>query len=123
MPNVLFEFDRADLKPEGRERLAKISGVLAITKGYRLKIEGHTDDVGSDAYNAELSRARAESVRDYLLQQSISPETLSVEGFGESRPIASNQSASGREQNRRVEIVISEDPNSAAMFGGSITSR
>jgi outer membrane protein OmpA-like peptidoglycan-associated protein len=123
MPNVLFEFDRAELRPEGREKLAKISGVLAITNGYRLKIEGHTDSVGSDAYNMELSRSRAESVRDYLLQQSISRETLSVEGLGESRPIASNESASGREQNRRVEIVISEDPNSAAMLGGSVTSR
>jgi len=116
IPDVLFEFDSAELKPEGREKLAKISGVMVIAKGYTLKVEGHTDSVGTDHYNLELSRARAESVRDYLLEQSVHSEAISVEAFGESRPIASNQIAAGREKNRRVEIVVVEEPDFAAML-------
>jgi outer membrane protein OmpA-like peptidoglycan-associated protein len=106
LPNILFESGRADLKPEGREALAKISGVLLITNGYRLSVEGHTDNVGSPEENLVLSRKRGESVRDYLLGQGLSPAAMTVVGFGESQPVASNETGAGRLENRRVEIVV-----------------
>ena len=106
LPNILFESGRADLKPQGREALAKISGVLLIASGYRLSIEGHTDNVGSPDFNLDLSRRRAESVRDYLSGQGLSPATMLALGFGESRPVASNGTDVGRQENRRVEIVV-----------------
>ena len=106
LPNILFESGRADLKPEGREALAKISGVLLIANGFRLSIEGHTDNVGSPDFNLDLSRRRAESVRAYLLGQGLSPAAMQALGFGESRPVASNETNTGRQENRRVEIVV-----------------
>lgn len=106
LPNILFESGRADLTPQGRETLAKLSGALGIAGEYRLSIEGHTDDVGSPEANLDLSRRRAESVVDYLAAQGLSPESMLALGFGESRPLASNATDSGRRENRRVEIVV-----------------
>jgi outer membrane protein OmpA-like peptidoglycan-associated protein len=106
LPNILFETGRADLKPEGREALAKVSGVLLVTNGYRVSVEGHTDNVGSPDQNLVLSRKRAESVRDYFLTQGLAPAAIEVVGFGESRPVASNDTSAGRLENRRVEIVV-----------------
>jgi outer membrane protein OmpA-like peptidoglycan-associated protein len=118
LPNILFETDQAMLKPEGREALAKISGVLMIAEGYTLSVEGHTDAVGSNEYNLDLSEKRATSVRDYLVSQGLSPANISVRGFGETQPIAANETAAGRQENRRVEIVVLETPN----FGTRPTS-
>jgi outer membrane protein OmpA-like peptidoglycan-associated protein len=118
LPNILFETDQARLKPEGREALAKISGVLMIAEGYTLSVEGHTDAVGSNEYNLDLSEKRATSVRDYLVSQGLSPANISVRGFGETQPIAANETAAGRQENRRVEIVVLETPN----FGTRPTS-
>jgi outer membrane protein OmpA-like peptidoglycan-associated protein len=106
LPNILFESGQADLKAEGREALAKMSGVLLVTNGFRLSIEGHTDNVGSPEQNLVLSRKRAESVRDYLLTQGLAAPAIEVVGFGESRPVASNDTSAGRLENRRVEIVV-----------------
>jgi outer membrane protein OmpA-like peptidoglycan-associated protein len=106
LPDILFDSNEATLRPEGRETLAKIAGALLVTHGYELRIEGHTDSVGPESYNLDLSRHRAESVRDYLLSQGVDDRGLLAVGFGESRPIASNDSPRGRQENRRVEIVI-----------------
>jgi outer membrane protein OmpA-like peptidoglycan-associated protein len=110
MSDVLFDFNRATLTPGAREKLSKLAGVmLAYPGSYRISTEGHTDSVGTDEYNMKLSRDRAESVLNYVLQAGIpSARVGSAVGFGESRPVASNDSASGRQMNRRVEIVISE---------------
>jgi outer membrane protein OmpA-like peptidoglycan-associated protein len=108
LPSILFESGRAELKPEGRETLAKLSGALQTAGDYRLSIEGHTDDVGSPEANLDLSRKRAERVAVYLVSQGMSPERLLALGYGESRPLASNATALGRSENRRVEIVVLE---------------
>ncbi len=119
LPNILFETDQARLKPEGREALAKISGVLSIAEGCRLSVEGHTDEIGSAEYNLDLSEKRAASVREYLVAQGLARENITVKGFGESQPIASNETAAGRQENRRVEIVVLETPD----FGTRPTSQ
>jgi outer membrane protein OmpA-like peptidoglycan-associated protein len=109
LSDVLFDTAQATLKPGAREKLAKVSGILGSHPDLKIEIEGHTDSVGSDSYNQGLSERRAESVRAYLVSQRISPQTISTAGFGESRPVASNATAAGRQQNRRVELVVSGD--------------
>lgn len=104
---VQFATGTANLNMPARESLARFSGIVASYPELRLKIEGHTDDVGSDATNNELSLRRAISVRDYLVGLGVAPGSIDVEGYGESRPIADNATAAGRARNRRVEIVIS----------------
>jgi outer membrane protein OmpA-like peptidoglycan-associated protein len=81
--------------------------VLLAHPGLNLAVEGHTDSVGNDSYNQGLSDRRAESVRDYLVRQGIPRDTIVAHGFGESQPVVSNDSASGRQQNRRVEVIVS----------------
>jgi outer membrane protein OmpA-like peptidoglycan-associated protein len=105
--DVLFDTDSATLKPGAREKLARVAGILASHPDLRIEIEGHTDSVGSDDYNQRLSERRAESVRAYLVQQRIPPTAVDAEGFGESRPVATNDTPAGRQQNRRVELVVS----------------
>ena len=105
--DVLFDFDRADLKPGARERLARVAGILSSHPTLKIEIEGHTDAVGSDNYNQGLSERRAASVSSYLREQAIGQAIASTQGFGESRPVATNGTAEGRQQNRRVEIVVS----------------
>jgi outer membrane protein OmpA-like peptidoglycan-associated protein len=107
MPNVLFDFNRAELRPEAREKLAKLSGIILTTPGLTLTVEGHADAIGSDEYNQQLSEKRAGAVRDYLVSNGVDGATVTAHGFGESQPIASNDTAEGRQQNRRVEIVVS----------------
>jgi outer membrane protein OmpA-like peptidoglycan-associated protein len=104
--DVLFDTASATLKPGAREKLARVAGVLASHPDLQIMIEGHTDSVGGDTYNQGLSERRAESVRAYLVQQRIPPTAVDAEGFGESRPVATNANASGRQQNRRVELVV-----------------
>jgi outer membrane protein OmpA-like peptidoglycan-associated protein len=107
LSDVLFDTGSANLKPGAREKLAKVAGILLSHSGLRLQIEGHTDSVGSTEYNQRLSENRAESVRMYLVEQGIAPNTVGTAGFGETMPIASNDTATGRQQNRRVELIVS----------------
>jgi outer membrane protein OmpA-like peptidoglycan-associated protein len=108
LSGVNFQTNKAALKPVAREKLSKLSGVLLGFPGeYKLEIEGHTDSTGSDAYNQKLSQLRAESVRDFLMEQGIPAERIpSTQGYGRTKPIASNDTKANRERNRRVDIVI-----------------
>jgi outer membrane protein OmpA-like peptidoglycan-associated protein len=109
MSDVLFDFGKATLRPEAREKLAKVSGVLLAYPTLKVRVEGNTDNVGSDEFNQTLSEKRADAVRDYLVAQNVNPDSLTSVGFGKSRPIASNDTSEGRQQNRRVEMVMSGD--------------
>jgi outer membrane protein OmpA-like peptidoglycan-associated protein len=106
LSDVLFDVDRATLKPGAREKLARVAGILASHPDLHIEIEGHTDSTGSDDYNQRLSERRAESVRAYLVEQHVAPAVVGTAGFGESRPVATNGTAAGRQQNRRVELVV-----------------
>ncbi|MDX2033141.1 MAG: OmpA family protein [Blastocatellia bacterium] len=116
--DVLFDTGRATLKPGAKEKLSKLAGILLAYPGkLMLEIEGHTDSVGSDELNNKLSQNRAESVRDYLQSSGVKAERVKgVRGFGKTKPIATNDTAAGRSQNRRVEVVI-EDENQAEKSG------
>jgi outer membrane protein OmpA-like peptidoglycan-associated protein len=107
MSDVLFDSAKFTLRPAAREKLAKISGIVLAYPTLILSIEGNTDSVGTDAYNQTLSENRAGSVRDYLGQQGIPAASMTAHGFGKSQPVASNDTAGGRQQNRRVELVVS----------------
>jgi outer membrane protein OmpA-like peptidoglycan-associated protein len=109
MSDVLFDFNKYTLKPEAREKLAKVSGILLAYPNLKLQVEGYTDNIGSDTYNQTLSEQRADSVRDYLVSQSVPDGNISAQGLGMSHPIADNSTNSGRAQNRRVEMVVSGD--------------
>lgn len=109
MGDVLFETGKYELKPEARERLAKVSGILLAYSSLKIAIEGHTDAVGTDDYNQRLSEQRAESVRDYLVSQGVQAQSVTAHGFGKTQPIADNETADGRQRNRRVELVLSGD--------------
>ena len=105
MSDVLFDFGKYTLRPEARERLAKVAGILLAHPGLTLQVEGYTDNIGSEAFNQNLSEKRAEAVREYLEQQGV--KDVSARGFGKDNPVASNSTAEGRRQNRRVEMVVS----------------
>jgi len=105
---VLFGFDSANLKPYTQRIMERLADFLQTHPKYTQKIEGHTDSVGTATYNLQLSRARAQSVAEALLSRGIARERISVEGFGETRPVASNETETGRRENRRVEVVISQ---------------
>jgi outer membrane protein OmpA-like peptidoglycan-associated protein len=109
MNDVLFDTAKYTLRPAAREKLAKIAGILLAHPSLRLEVEGHTDIVGGDEYNQRLSEQRAATVRDYLVQNGISMNNVTAIGFGKTRPIASNDTSAGRQQNRRVELVVSGD--------------
>ena len=109
MSDVLFDTGKYSLRPLAREKLAKVAGIVSGHPGLKLDVEGYTDSVGGDDYNQRLSEQRGGSVRDYLTQEGMSNASVTSRGFGKSQPIASNDTASGRQQNRRVEIVISGD--------------
>ncbi len=107
MPDVLFDTGKADLKPSARERLAKVAGILIAYPEIRVEIDGYTDSTGGLEFNERLSQQRAESVRSFLAGQGVNSSSITVQGFGPSDPIASNDTAAGRQQNRRVELVVS----------------
>lgn len=109
MSDVLFSTGSSDLAPDAREKLAKVSGIVLAYPGLKLQVEGHTDNVGGDDYNQQLSERRAQTVRDYLVEQGIAAEAIASRGFGKTMPIASNDTPDGRRQNRRVELVLSGD--------------
>jgi outer membrane protein OmpA-like peptidoglycan-associated protein len=115
MSDVLFDSGKYSLKPGAREKLAKVSGIILAHPGLNLEIEGHTDSIGSDEYNQRLSEQRANSVRDYLVAQGLSGGTISALGLGKSAPVTTNSTPSGRQQNRRVELVVSGEPIGAAV--------
>jgi outer membrane protein OmpA-like peptidoglycan-associated protein len=107
MSDVLFKSGSFELLPGARERLAKVSGIVLAYQGLHLAVEGHTDSIGTDEYNRRLSEQRAEAVRDYLVQQGIQSDVITASGFGKTEPVASNDTPEGRQQNRRVELVVS----------------
>jgi outer membrane protein OmpA-like peptidoglycan-associated protein len=109
MSGVWFDTGKATLKPGAREKLARIAGILAAHPTLKVEVEGHTDSVGSEDTNQVLSEKRAESVREYLIQQRVNPSSIVARGLGESQPVASNDTAAGRQLNRRVEMVVSGD--------------
>jgi len=122
MSDVLFKTGSFELLPGARERLAKVSGIVLAYPGLHLDVEGHTDSVGGDEYNMQLSQRRAQAVRDYLVQQGIPDSAIVSRGFGKTKPVATNDTPEGRQQNRRVELVISGDAiggaNTADLMGG-----
>jgi outer membrane protein OmpA-like peptidoglycan-associated protein len=107
MSDVLFDTGRYSLKPGAREKLAKVAGILLAYPGLNIEVGGYTDNVGGDAMNQTLSENRAGSVRDYLVQQGVSTGSVSSRGFGNTLPVASNNDSAGRQQNRRVELLVS----------------
>jgi outer membrane protein OmpA-like peptidoglycan-associated protein len=109
MSDVLFDSGKFTLRPLAREKLAKISGIVLAYPSLKLAIEGNTDSVGSEQFNQVLSEQRAQGVRGYLTQQGVPESSTSAHGFGKNQPIASNDTADGRQQNRRVELVVSGD--------------
>jgi outer membrane protein OmpA-like peptidoglycan-associated protein len=109
MSDVLFDTGKYSLRPLAREKLAKVAGIVSGHPGLKLDVEGHTDSVGGDEYNQRLSEQRSATVRDYLTQQGMAVSSVTAKGFGETQPVASNDTAKGRQQNRRVELVISGD--------------
>ena len=108
--DVLFDTGQFTLKPGAREKLAKVAGIVASHPGLKLQVEGHTDSVGAEGYNQTLSDNRARTVREYLVREGIPATDITSRGFGESSPVASNETAAGRQQNRRVELVVSGQP-------------
>jgi outer membrane protein OmpA-like peptidoglycan-associated protein len=109
MSDVLFDTGKYSLKAGAREKLAKVAGILLAYPGLNIEVGGYTDNVGSDAMNQTLSENRAVSVRDYLVQEGVAASSVSVKGFGNTSPVASNDNTAGRQQNRRVELLVSGD--------------
>jgi outer membrane protein OmpA-like peptidoglycan-associated protein len=109
MSDVLFDTGQYSLKPGAREKLAKVAGILIAYPSLNIEVGGYTDNVGGDDMNQKLSENRAGSVRDYLVQQGVATNSVSAKGFGNSLPVASNDNSSGRQENRRVELVVSGD--------------
>jgi outer membrane protein OmpA-like peptidoglycan-associated protein len=123
MPDVLFDFNKYTLKPEARERLARISGIVLAYPDLKLQIEGHTDSIGSDEYNQTLSDKRADSVRGYLLSSGVTADHVTAVGLGKSDPVADNGTAAGRKLNRRVDMVVSGDVIGSQLTPGTATER
>jgi len=121
MPDVLFDFNKYTLKPEAREKLAKISGIVLAYPDLKLDVEGHTDSIGTEEYNQKLSEQRANSVRGYLVSSGVKPDNVSATGLGKANPVADNSTASGRKLNRRVEMVVSGDVIGTQLGSPSIT--
>jgi outer membrane protein OmpA-like peptidoglycan-associated protein len=107
LSDVLFDTAKFSLRPEAREKLAKVAGIVSGHPSLRLAVEGHTDNLGGDDYNQQLSEERGSTVRDYLTEQGMQPGSVTTKGLGKTQPIATNDTAAGRQQNRRVELVIS----------------
>jgi outer membrane protein OmpA-like peptidoglycan-associated protein len=122
MSDVLFDTGSSTLKSGAREKLAKISGILLAHSGLTLQIEGHTDSVGSDDFNQQLSERRADSVRDFLAEQGVSLSAISARGFGKTQPVASNDTSEGRQRNRRVELVVNGDAIGKSASNATTTS-
>src|ERR1700688_2733101 len=107
MSDVLFDTAKYTLKPEAREKLAKVSGILLAYPNLKVQVEGYTDNIGGDQYNLTLSQQRGDAVRAYLVSQGVGPDNISATGYGMSNPIADNATSAGRAPNRRVQMVVS----------------
>ena len=107
MSDVLFDTAKYTLKPGAREKLSKVAGILLAYPGLNIEVDGHTDNVGGDEYNQNLSEQRAGSVRDYLVAQGVATNSIIAKGFGKTQPVGTNDTAAGRQINRRVELVVS----------------
>ncbi len=110
MSDVLFDTNKYTLKPGAREKLAKVAGILLAYPDLKVQVEGYTDSTGTPEYNQQLSERRAMTVRDYLVAQGINLNNVTAQGFGQNDPVASNATAAGRQQNRRVQMVVSGEP-------------
>jgi outer membrane protein OmpA-like peptidoglycan-associated protein len=106
LSDVLFDTGSATLKSGAREKLARVSGILLSHPELKVEVEGHTDSIGDQNLNQRLSENRADAVRSYLVTQGIASSAVTTKGFGQSQPVASNDTAAGRQQNRRVELVV-----------------
>ena len=122
MSDVLFDTGKYSLTSGAREKLAKVAGILLAYPGLNIEVGGYTDNVGGDAMNQTLSENRANSVRDYLVQEGVTATSVSAKGYGNTMPVASNDSSTGRQQNRRVELLVSGDAigNPAPVTTGSL---
>jgi outer membrane protein OmpA-like peptidoglycan-associated protein len=109
MSDVLFDTGKYSLKPGAREKLAKVAGILIAYPGLNIEVGGYTDNVGSDGMNQTLSENRASAVRTYLVEEGVTTNSVTAKGFGNTLPVASNENAAGRQENRRVELVVSGD--------------
>jgi outer membrane protein OmpA-like peptidoglycan-associated protein len=108
LPDILFDVNKATLKPEAKLVISKLAGILLIMRDLNLRVEGHTDSTGTDARNQQLSAERADSVLGFLRDQGIEPVRMTAAGYGKDRPVADNSTVEGRRRNRRVEIIIAE---------------
>jgi outer membrane protein OmpA-like peptidoglycan-associated protein len=115
---VLFQNGKAELLPAAREKLSKIAGILSTHKGLKIEADGFTDSNGSDELNQNLSEARAKNVKDYLVSQGVQGDSVTSKGFGKASPIASNDTNAGRQENRRVELVVSGEGLTAPAVAG-----
>ena len=123
MSDVLFDTGSYTLKPGAREKLAKISGVLLSHPGLSMQIEGHTDSVGTDEFNQQLSERRSGMVRDFLVDQGVAASTITARGFGKTQPVATNDTPEGRQRNRRVDLVVNGADIDADATPGNSTSQ
>jgi outer membrane protein OmpA-like peptidoglycan-associated protein len=119
MSDVLFDLNRATLKPGAQLRLAKVAGIIQAYPDLRLSIEGFTDSTGSAEYNQKLSEKRAQTVRDFLVAQGVNEQNITAQGLGEENPVASNDTAAGRQMNRRVDLVVSGESIQSARSQGA----
>jgi outer membrane protein OmpA-like peptidoglycan-associated protein len=123
MSDVLFDSGSFTLKPAAREKLAKMSGIVLAYPGLNLQIEGHTDSVGRDEFNQLLSEQRANSVRDFLVQQGVPALSITARGLGKTQPVSTNDTPEGRQQNRRVELVVTGEAIGTATLASATTSK
>lgn len=107
MSDVLFDFNKYTLKPGAQLKLAKVAGILLAHPDLKVKVEGYTDNIGTPEYNQQLSQQRADTVRNFLVQQGVPADNVTAQGFGEANPVAPNSTPAGRQQNRRVDMVVS----------------
>ncbi|MGB6870627.1 MAG: OmpA family protein, partial [Acidobacteriaceae bacterium] len=107
LSDVLFGFNKYDLKTDAEIKLAKVSGILLTYPNLKVQVEGYTDNVGSQAYNQQLSEKRAMAVQSFLIAQGVPPGSVTSQGYGEASPVADNSTSAGRAKNRRVEMVVS----------------
>jgi OOP family OmpA-OmpF porin len=110
LADILFDFDRATLRRNVEFNLVKIATILNQFPEMKILVEGHTDSIGTDEYNLDLSKRRAETVYHFLVSQDVEESRMSWEGYGESRPVADNDTDDGRQRNRRVDLIIRDAP-------------